>query len=164
MTLMWRPMDTSPFVEQILPNGLRAVAIGRPGTSTVASKVFLKAGSRHDGDRHGIGHCLEHALFRSTTTRSSRELFGEIEDLGGRISQTKERKKTMATEKEMYELLGRAMVDAEFRGALIADPAKAAEGLGISLTDEQRAGLKASDLATAEGLDDRLSKMARGGT
>ena len=35
-------MDTSPFVERILPNGLRAVAIGRPGTSTVASKVFRR--------------------------------------------------------------------------------------------------------------------------
>jgi predicted Zn-dependent peptidase len=68
-----------------LANGLRAVAIGRPGTATVASKVFLKAGSRHDGGRHGIGHCLEHALFRGTATRSSRELYGEIEDLGGRI-------------------------------------------------------------------------------
>ena len=65
----------------------------------------------------------------------------------------------MATEKEMYELLGRVMTDADFRAALIADPAKAAEGLGISLTEEQLAGLKASDLAqAAEGLDERLSK------
>jgi hypothetical protein len=72
--------------------------------------------------------------------------------------------KAMATEKEMYELLGRAMVDAEFRAALTADPAGAATGLGISLTEEQEAGLKASDLAAAtEGLDDRLSKgLARG--
>jgi predicted Zn-dependent peptidase len=73
------------IVETTLPNGLRAIAIGRPGTSTVGCKVFLKAGSRHDGDRHGIGHCLEHALFRGTATRSSRELYGAIEDLGGRI-------------------------------------------------------------------------------
>jgi predicted Zn-dependent peptidase len=47
--------------------------------------VFLKAGSRHDGERHGIGHCLEHALFRGTATRSSRELYEAVEDLGGRI-------------------------------------------------------------------------------
>ncbi len=73
------------MVETTLPNGLRAVAIGRPGTATVVSKVFLKAGSRHDGERHGIGHCLEHALFQGTATRSSRELYGAIEDLGGRI-------------------------------------------------------------------------------
>jgi predicted Zn-dependent peptidase len=85
MTPRRRPKDTIQFVETTLPNGLRAVAIGRPGTATVASKVFLKAGSRHDGARHGIGHCLEHALFRGTATRSSRELYGAIEDLGGRI-------------------------------------------------------------------------------
>ena len=65
----------------------------------------------------------------------------------------------MATEKEMHELLGRAMTDAEFRAALAEDPVKAATGLGISLTEEQVAGLKASDLAAAtESLDERLSK------
>ena len=66
----------------------------------------------------------------------------------------------MATEKEMYELLGRAMTDAGFRTALAADPAEAAAGLGITLTEDQLAGLKASDLAVAaEGLDERLSKV-----
>lgn len=65
----------------------------------------------------------------------------------------------MATEKEMHELLGRAMVDADFRSALTADPAGAAAGLGITLTEEQLAGLQASDLAVAtEALDERLSK------
>ena len=65
----------------------------------------------------------------------------------------------MATEKEMYELLGRAVVDAEFRAALTADPAGAGAGLGISLTEDQVAGLQASDLAAVtEVLDERLSK------
>jgi predicted Zn-dependent peptidase len=85
VTMKGLSKDRSPFAETTLPNGLRAVAIGRPGTATVASKVFLKAGSRYDGERHGIGHCLEHALFRGTTTRSSREVYGAVEDLGGRI-------------------------------------------------------------------------------
>ena len=68
----------------------------------------------------------------------------------------------MATEKEMYELLGRAMADAEFRTALAADPAAACGGLGISLTEDQVAGLQASDLAhAAVVLDDRLSKVYR---
>jgi hypothetical protein len=68
----------------------------------------------------------------------------------------------MATEKEMYELLGRAMTDAGFRAALTADPAEAAAGLGISLTGDQVAGIQASDLAVAsEGLDERLSKGMR---
>jgi len=68
----------------------------------------------------------------------------------------------MATEKEMYELLGRALTDADFRTALLEDTEKAAAGLGISLTEEQQAGLKASDLALAtEALDERLSKARR---
>jgi len=85
MALGWPSGDTAQRVGATLPNGLRAVAIGRPGTATVASKLFLKAGSRYDGDRHGIGHCLEHALFKGTATRSSRQVYGAIEDLGGRI-------------------------------------------------------------------------------
>lgn len=65
----------------------------------------------------------------------------------------------MATEKEMYELLGRTMADTEFRAAVLADPAKAAAGLGIELTEEQAAAVQATDVGQAlEGLDERLSK------
>ncbi len=65
----------------------------------------------------------------------------------------------MATQKEISEILGKAMVDAEFRASLVADPTKAAAAEGVSLIEEQAAGLKASDLSgMAEGLDQRLSK------
>jgi len=67
----------------------------------------------------------------------------------------------MATEKEMYELLGRVLTDEELRKALLEDPVKAAASLGFSLTEEQLAGLKATDLGLlAEGLDERLSKYS----
>lgn len=66
----------------------------------------------------------------------------------------------MATEKEMYELLGRVLTDAQLRAALAEDPLKAAQGLGLDLTEEQLAGLRASDLGQlTEGLDERLSKL-----
>jgi len=69
--------------------------------------------------------------------------------------------KTMATEKEMYELLGRALTDSQLRAALVEDPVKATKGLGFDLTEEQLAALKASDLGHAlDSLDDRLSKYA----
>lgn len=65
----------------------------------------------------------------------------------------------MATEKEMYELLGRALADPQVRAALAEDPVKATKGMGMDLTAEQVAGLKATDLGhLAEGLDERLSK------
>ncbi len=65
----------------------------------------------------------------------------------------------MATEKEMYELLGRLLTDPELRKALLEDPQKVAADLGITLTEEQAAALKESDFTGAlEGLDERLSK------
>ena len=69
-----------------LANGLRVVVISRPGTSTVASRVYIRTGSRHDGERHGLTHVLEHMLFRGTNQRTSRQIYGEIEALGGRIN------------------------------------------------------------------------------
>ncbi len=65
----------------------------------------------------------------------------------------------MATEKEMYELLGRLLTDPGLRKALLEDPVNVAASLGLDLTAEQAAALKESDLAGAlEGLDERLSK------
>jgi hypothetical protein len=66
----------------------------------------------------------------------------------------------MATEKEMYELLGRMLTDEALRQGMLEDPANAAAGVGVSLTEEQAAGLRSADLTQAlEGLDERLSKL-----
>ena len=66
----------------------------------------------------------------------------------------------MDTQKEMYEVIGRAMADEEFRKSLKEDPKAAVERAGYQLTQEQLASLKEADLSTvAEGLDDRLSKI-----
>jgi hypothetical protein len=56
--------------------------------------------------------------------------------------------------------LGRALTDPQVRAALAEDPVKAAKGLGFDLTEEQLAGLRATDLGQlTEGLDERLSKL-----
>ena len=68
-----------------LPDGLRAVISERPGTRTVATKVFVNAGSRYDGEQPGLSHYLEHLLFKGTKNRTSREIYAEIEAVGGRI-------------------------------------------------------------------------------
>lgn len=68
----------------------------------------------------------------------------------------------MATEKEMYELLGRAMTDSEFRAKLIADPAKTAKEAGYTLTPEQVDAVKKADLkGQSEDLNERLSKCMK---
>jgi hypothetical protein len=65
----------------------------------------------------------------------------------------------MATEEEMYALIGRAVVDAEFRKKLMEDPEAAAKEAGYTVTAEQVATLKSAEgqgLATV--LEDRLPK------
>ena len=63
------------------------------------------------------------------------------------------------SEKKMYELIGRAIADPDFRAALIADPDKAIKEAGYELTDEEIASLREIDLkAGAEELGERLSK------
>jgi hypothetical protein len=64
-------------------------------------------------------------------------------------------------EKKMYELIGRAIADPDFRAALIADPDKAIKEAGYELTDEEIASLREIDLkAGAEELGERLSKSS----
>ncbi len=68
----------------------------------------------------------------------------------------------MATEKEMKELIERAMADAQFRAQLVADPAKVAADAGYTLTKEQVAALKGGDFQSmSEDLGKRLSKLLR---
>jgi hypothetical protein len=65
----------------------------------------------------------------------------------------------MATEKEMHELVGRAVMDATFRQQLLTDPAGAATAAGYELTAEQLAALQSADgKGIAALLEDRLPK------
>ena len=70
----------------------------------------------------------------------------------------------MATEKEIYELIGRIVADPAFRASVLEDPEKAVKDAGYDLTEKQLTGLKATDLkAISADLDDRLSKEANWG-
>ena len=53
----------------------------------------------------------------------------------------------MASPKEMYELIGRAVAHQDFRNELIKDPEKAAQGLGYTLIPEQVRALHEADLS-----------------
>ncbi len=69
-----------------LENGLRLIVIHRPGTRTVAARIYVRAGSRYDGPHPGLAHFLEHVLFKGTAKRSPREIFAAIEARGGEIN------------------------------------------------------------------------------
>jgi predicted Zn-dependent peptidase len=68
-----------------LKNGLRVVTIRRPSRMTTAVRVYVRAGSRYDGQRLGRAHFVEHMLFAGTANRSSHQLYSDIESLGGTI-------------------------------------------------------------------------------
>ena len=43
----------------------------------------------------------------------------------------------MGEQKGLYRLVGKTMLDADFRGWLLDEPEAAAESIGVSLTEEQ---------------------------
>jgi hypothetical protein len=67
----------------------------------------------------------------------------------------------MASQKEMYEIIGRAVAHQDFRNELIKNPEKAVQGLGYALTPEQAKALHDADLsAIGEELSRMVSKMS----
>jgi Ribosomally synthesized peptide prototyped by Frankia Franean1_4349. len=70
----------------------------------------------------------------------------------------------MATDEEMYALIGRAVADPAFRAKLMTDPQAAAQEAGYTLTEEQLAALKSAEgKGLAAVLEERLPKSARTG-
>jgi predicted Zn-dependent peptidase len=73
------------YSEVTLANGLRVVCLERTGTPTVATKVLVKCGSRHDGEMHGLAHALEHMFFKGTESRTTQQIYHAVEEVGGQI-------------------------------------------------------------------------------
>ncbi|HWQ67320.1 MAG TPA: Os1348 family NHLP clan protein [Methanospirillum sp.] len=68
------------------------------------------------------------------------------------------------SDKDIYEIIGRAVADKIFRAALMKDPKQATRELGYTLTEEQLASLKESELGKiSEEFNTRISKMGIGG-
>ena len=78
-----------------LSNGLRLITLVRPGTLTVAVRAYVRAGSRYDQAEEsgahaavpslGLAHLAEHLLFQGTQFHGQRELFTQVERLGGSL-------------------------------------------------------------------------------
>jgi predicted Zn-dependent peptidase len=76
-----------------LANGLRVVTVERRGSPLVALKLLIKVGSRHDGDRPGISHVVEHMLFNRGWVPGESP-FDRIEGTGGDLNAVTHREYT----------------------------------------------------------------------
>ncbi len=78
-----------PFLRraEVLPNGLRVVAIEAPYLHSVSVVLYAKVGSRYESETdNGLSHFLEHMLFRGTEARPEAYLVNrDLEALGGTL-------------------------------------------------------------------------------
>ena len=51
----------------------------------------------------------------------------------------------MEEQKGLYRLVGKTMLDADFRGWLLKEPKEAAESIGVRLTEAQVSGIRQAD-------------------
>lgn len=81
-----RPVPYRVF-RQLLPNGLRLVAIETPHLHTASIALYARVGARYETRQtNGLSHFVEHMLFRgSSTFPSSYSLNCAIESLGGTL-------------------------------------------------------------------------------
>lgn len=70
-----------------LPNGVRLLTQAVPGVRTAAVGIYIGTGSRYESAaENGAAHFLEHMAFKSTLTRSTREMARQIDSIGGHVN------------------------------------------------------------------------------
>ena len=70
-----------------LENGMSVLTHHMPHLESASVGIWVQAGSRWERpEENGISHLLEHMAFKGTTTRSSREIVGQIEQVGGELN------------------------------------------------------------------------------
>jgi predicted Zn-dependent peptidase len=70
-----------------LPNGVRVVTIRMPQLESANVAVFVRCGSAHESRAlNGIGHVIEHMVFKGTTTRDARRINLDAERLGAEVN------------------------------------------------------------------------------
>ncbi len=70
------------FNKTVISNGIRVITEEVPNVESFALGIFINAGSREDLHHPGIAHFLEHAAFRHTRSRTSRQIASQFESIG----------------------------------------------------------------------------------
>lgn len=70
-----------------LDNGMTVLTHHMPHLESASLGVWVKAGSRWEHpEENGISHLLEHMAFKGTETRTSQQIVGQIEQVGGDLN------------------------------------------------------------------------------
>jgi predicted Zn-dependent peptidase len=70
-----------------LPNGLRALALPLPDAVTASVGVYIASGSAHEPKAlSGIGHVVEHMVFKGTQRRDAHRINLDAERLGAEVN------------------------------------------------------------------------------
>ncbi len=70
----------------LLANGVRVLTIHTPHRATASVSVFVRSGSAHEPRAlNGIGHVVEHMVFKGSRTRDSRRINVDAERLGAQV-------------------------------------------------------------------------------
>ena len=65
----------------------------------------------------------------------------------------------MGEKKGLYRLVGKTMLDADFRGWVLKEPEKAAESIGVSLMPDQISVIREADLGKVEVLAEYFQEL-----
>ena len=67
-----------------LDNGMYVLLIENPASPMVGANVAIKVGSAYETfSTSGMSHMLEHLLFNGTTTRDQKQLYDDVDMIGG---------------------------------------------------------------------------------
>ncbi|MCL2370948.1 MAG: insulinase family protein [Firmicutes bacterium] len=113
-------LDTNKYIEY--PNGLRLVVMNMPSLRTVASGIWVRAGSIcEDEGNNGIAHFIEHMIFKGTDKLTAFEIADNFESMGAAVNAFTGKENTCyfakSTDeygKKCFELLSNIFFDSAF--------------------------------------------------
>ena len=87
MSLRTAPTDDTTTTLTALTNGVRVLTLHLPHLHSASVSVFVRCGSGHESRLHsGIGHVIEHMVFKGTAERDARRINLDAERLGAEVN------------------------------------------------------------------------------
>jgi predicted Zn-dependent peptidase len=147
-----------------LPNGLRVITHQMPHLQSATLGVWVASGSRHESKAlHGISHLLEHMAFKSTMSRTTRQMAEEIEAVGGEINASTGAETTAYYARVLapdtglaLELLADMLLNPRF------DPEELARETGVIVQEIAGARDQPDDIVFEQAEDAAFAKQALG--